>query len=194
MLDKILSLDTELLVYLNGLGSTTYDGLWLLITNQLNWTPLFLVLLFAIYKKLGARQTLFLLLGIALLIAFSDQVTNLFKNGFQRLRPCNNPEIKDIIRVVQFRSSYSFFSGHAATSMASTVFIHNNIKRYYKYTYLLFLWPLIFAYSRIYLGLHYPVDIMTGYTFGAIAGYVAFKIFRNLQLKHFPLHLVNSAN
>ncbi|MGO4822677.1 MULTISPECIES: phosphatase PAP2 family protein [unclassified Flavobacterium] len=194
MLDKILSLDTDLFVYLNGLGSTTYDGLWLLITNQLNWTPLFLVLLFAIYKKLGARQTLFLLLGIALLIAFSDQGANLFKNGFQRLRPCNNPEIKDIIRVVQFRSSYSFFSGHAATSMATSVFIYNNIKRYYKYTYLLFLWPLVFAYSRIYLGLHYPVDILAGYTFGAIAGYVAFKIFRNLQLKHFPFNPVKSAN
>jgi len=194
MLDKILSLDTDLFVYLNGLGSTTYDGLWLLITNQLNWTPLFLVLLFAIYKKLGARQTLFLLLGIALLIAFSDQGANLFKNGFQRLRPCNNPEIKDIIRVVQFRSSYSFFSGHAATSMATSVFIYNNIKRYYKYTYLLFIWPLVFAYSRIYLGLHYPVDILAGYTFGAIAGYVAFKIFRNLQLKHFPFNPVKSAN
>ena len=194
MLDKILSLDTDLFVYLNGLGSTTYDGLWLLITNQLNWTPLFLILLFAIYKKLGARQTLFLLLGIALLIAFSDQGANLFKNGFQRLRPCNNPEIKDIIRVVQFRSSYSFFSGHAATSMATSVFIYNNIKRYYKYTYLLFLWPLVFAYSRIYLGLHYPVDILAGYTFGAIAGYVAFKIFRNLQLKHFPFNPVKSAN
>lgn len=194
MIDKILSLDTELLIYLNSLGSLTYDKLWLLITNQLNWTPLFLVLLYVIYKKLGTRQTLFLLLGLAVLIAFSDQVTNLFKNGFQRLRPCNNPEIKDIIRVVQFRSSYSFFSGHAATSMASTVFIYNNIKRYFKYAHLLFLWPLIFAYSRIYLGLHYPVDIMTGYTFGAISGYVAFRIFKNLQIKYFSLVKISTNN
>jgi undecaprenyl-diphosphatase len=192
MIEQLLELDTQLLVFLNGLGSETYDGLWLLITNQLYWTPLFLVLLYFIYKKLGLKQTLWLLLGIAVLIAFSDQVTNLFKNGFQRLRPCNNPEINSIIRLVQIRKSFSFFSGHAATSMASAVFIYNNIKRYYNYSYLLFLWPLVFAYSRIYLGLHYPIDIITGYAFGAIAGFSAFKIYVQLQQKYFPIAETNT--
>jgi undecaprenyl-diphosphatase len=187
MIDQLLELDSDLLVFLNGLGSKTFDGFWLVVTNQLYWTPLFLVLLYFIYKKLGTRQTLYLLLAIAVLIAFSDQVTNLFKNGFQRLRPCNNPEINGIIRLVQIRKSFSFFSGHAATSMASAVFIYHNIKRYYKYAYLLFLWPLIFAYSRIYLGLHYPIDILTGYTFGAIAGFAGFKLYASLQQKYFPL-------
>jgi undecaprenyl-diphosphatase len=192
MIDKLLSLDTDLLIYLNGLGSKTYDGMWLLITNQLNWTPLFLLLLYVIMKKIGTKQTLFFLLGLGLLIAFSDQVTNLFKNNFQRLRPCNNPEIKEIIRLVQIRSSYSFFSGHAATSMASTMFIYHNIKRYFKNVHLLFLWPLIFAYSRIYLGLHYPIDILTGYTFGAISGYAAYRIFRVYQHKYFPIIAVEA--
>ncbi|OCB74464.1 phosphatase PAP2 family protein [Flavobacterium crassostreae] len=186
MLEQLLSLDTQLFIYLNGLGSSTYDWLWLRITRQLNWTPLFLVLLYLMLKKLGIKQTLYLLLAIAVLITFSDQVTNLFKNGFQRLRPCNNPVIKDSIRIVQSRSSYSFFSGHAATSMAVSVFIYHNIKHYFKYAYVLFLWSLVFAYSRIYLGLHYPVDILTGYLFGATSGCLAFWLFQNLQKKYFP--------
>ncbi|HEX9151710.1 MAG TPA: phosphatase PAP2 family protein, partial [Flavobacterium sp.] len=65
MLEKILSLDTELFIFLNGLGSETYDGLWLFITKQSNWIPLFLLLAYLLYKKLGAKQTLYMLLFIA---------------------------------------------------------------------------------------------------------------------------------
>ena len=76
MLEKILTLDTELLVYLNGLGSPAYDGLWLFITRQSNWVPLFLLLLYVIYKKLGVKQTLYLLLFITVIVAITDQTTN----------------------------------------------------------------------------------------------------------------------
>jgi undecaprenyl-diphosphatase len=187
MVDEILSLDTDLLVYLNGLGSETYDGLWLMITKQFNWIPLFLVLLYLLFKKLGTKQTLYLLLFVAVLITFTDQVTNLFKNGFQRLRPCNNPEINSVIRLVKTSNSFSFFSGHAANSMAVTTFLYCILKRYYKHTIFLFLWPLIFAYSRIYLGLHYPIDILTGYLFGMLSGYMMFKIYQNIRKKYFSI-------
>ena len=163
MLEKILTLDTELLVYLNGLGSPAYDGLWLFITRQSNWVPLFLLLLYVIYKKLGVKQTLYLLLFITVIVAITDQTTNLFKNGFQRLRPCNNPEINTVIRVVQVRNSFSFFSGHASNSMAVAAFLYFVLRDKIKFFGLIFVWPLIFAYSRIYLGLHYPGDILTGY-------------------------------
>jgi undecaprenyl-diphosphatase len=187
MLHKLISLDVQLFVYLNGLGSESYDGLWLFITKQINWIPLFLLLLYIIFKKLGAKQTLYVLLSIAILILITDQCTNLFKYNVQRLRPCNNPDIKTIIRIVQSRSSFSFFSGHAANSMASAVFIYHLIKPYFKYTFLLFLWPLIFAYSRIYLGLHYPLDILCGYLFGMLTGFSAFKVYQFTQIKYFPL-------
>lgn len=187
MLDKLLSLDTQLFVYLNGLGSDTYDGLWLFITKQINWIPFFLLLFYIIYKKIGKRQTLYVLLFIALLILITDQCTNLFKYTVQRLRPCNNPDIKDIIRIVQSRSSFSFFSGHAANSMAAAMFIYLLLKPYFKYTFLLFLWPLIFAYSRIYLGLHYPIDILCGYLFGMLSGLFVFRIYQFTQIKYFPL-------
>jgi len=187
MLEKVLSLDTNLLIYLNSLGSTQYDGLWLIITNQLNWLPLFLLLLYVIFKKLGTKQTLYLLLFIAVLLTFTDQVTNLFKNGFQRLRPCNNPEINTIIRVVKKSNSYSFFSGHAANSMAVATLLYFTLRQYSSYFILLFLWPLIFAYSRIYLGLHYPLDIFCGYVFGIFSGFLFSILYKKVQKKYFPV-------
>lgn len=187
MLDKILDLDTQLFIYLNGLGSEAYDGLWLFITKQFNWISFFVVLLYLIYKKIGVKQTLYLLLFIAVLITFTDKIANVFKNGFQRLRPCNTPEINGIIRVVKSSDTFSFFSGHAANSMAVATFLYFVMKRHYKYFVLLFLWPLIFAYSRIYLGLHYPLDIMCGYLCGLILGFVMYKVYLKVQQRYFPL-------
>ena len=185
MLEKILTLDTELLVYLNGLGSPAYDGLWLFITRQSNWVPLFLLLLYVIYKKLGVKQTLYLLLFITVIVAITDQTTNLFKNGFQRLRPCNNPEINTVIRVVQVRNSFSFFSGHASNSMAVAAFLYFVLRDKIKFFGLIFVWPLIFAYSRIYLGLHYPGDILTGYLFGFTFAFLMFKVYKIAQRNYF---------
>lgn len=186
MLEKLQYLDTQLFVYLNNLGSEKFDGFWLFITKQVNWIPLFLLLLYVIYKKIGVKQTLYLLFFIAVLITITDQTTNLFKNGFQRLRPCNNPEIKSFIRIVQVRNSYSFFSGHAANTMAVAAFLYLNFKQNFKYFALIFLWPLIFAYSRIYLGLHYPLDIFSGYLCGFIFGFLMYKTYKILQKKYFP--------
>lgn len=186
MLERIKELDINLLVYLNSLGSETFDKFWLIVTNQLNWTPLFLLMFYVIYKKIGGKQTLYVLLFIAILITFTDQTTNLFKHTFQRLRPCNNPDINSIIRVVQVRNSYSFFSGHAANTMAVATFLFLVLKRYFKYLGFLFLWPLIFAYSRIYLGLHYPGDILTGYFFGALFGFLIYLVYRKLKPQYFP--------
>jgi undecaprenyl-diphosphatase len=178
MLDKIVALDKELFVFLNGLGSTPYDGLWLLITKQIYWTPFFLVVFYLLFKKIGWKNFFIAIVFIALLILLCDQTANLFKNTFERLRPCNDFQIKDSIRIVKHSDSFSFFSGHATNSMATTVFMFFIIKKYYKYAFLLFLFPLIFAYSRIYLGLHFPSDILTGYLFGASFGFVFYLLYQ----------------
>lgn len=186
MFEKLHSLDTQLFIFLNSLGSESYDGFWLIITKQTNWIPLFLLLLYLIYKKTGIKQTAYLLLFVAVLILATDQITNVFKYTFQRVRPCNNPEINTFIRVVQSRSSFSFFSGHAANSMAVATFLYLIFKKQIKFFGLLFLWPLIFAYSRIYLGLHYPLDILSGYFFGGIMGFLMYKGYLLAINKNFP--------
>ncbi|MGC4040461.1 MAG: phosphatase PAP2 family protein [Flavobacterium sp.] len=185
MLEKIIQLDKEFLVYLNGLGSPAFDGMWIIITQQLYWTPVFLLIFFLLQKKLGWKDFGYYILFTALLILACDQTANLFKHGFERLRPCYDPEVMDIIRIPWKKSpSFSFFSGHAANSMATTVFAFGILKRYYKHSYLLFLFPLIFAYSRIYLGLHFPGDILTGYAFGALFGFICYKLYKKYILKN----------
>ncbi len=187
MFEKIIDLDKELLVYLNNLGSETYDDLWLIITKQLYWSPLFLLIFYLLQKKIGWKKFGYYILFTAVLLLICDQTVNLFKYGFERLRPVNDTEINGLLRIIKTSKSFSFFSGHATNSMASTVFGVLILRKYYKHAYLLFLFPLIFAYSRIYLGLHFPTDILTGYVFGATMGFVCYKLYQKFifrELSH----------
>lgn len=177
MLEKIIDFDKQAIVFLNNLGSETYDGLWLIITKQAYWTPFFLFIFYLLQKKIGWKKFGFYILFTAVLILICDQTVNLFKYGFERLRPINDEEINGLLRIVKTSKSFSFFSGHATNSMAATVFMVMILRKYYKHAYLLFLFPLIFAYSRIYLGLHFPTDILTGYVFGATMGFVCYKLY-----------------
>jgi undecaprenyl-diphosphatase len=185
MLEKIIALDKQLFVFLNGLGSEIFDNLWLGITKQYYWTPFFLVVFYLLQKKIGWKNLGIMILFIAVLILVGDQTANLFKAGIQRIRPCNDPEIKDFIRIVKSSNTFSFFSGHATSSMATTVFVFLIFKKHYRYAFLLFLFPLIFAYSRIYLGMHFPADILTGYAFGATFGFLCYKAHQYVQSKYF---------
>ena len=175
-LDKIIQYDIELLVYLNGLGTENWDGVWLLITNQLSWIPLYLLFFYMIFRSFGWKKGLGLVLLTALMVTFSDQFTVFLKNYFERLRPNRDPSINEIIRIVKNNSSFSFVSGHATTSTAVTFFMHLRLKKYYRYTGLFFIWPLLFSYSRVYLGVHFPIDVLTGALLGLLIGYSFFKL------------------
>ena len=184
MLEKIITIDKDLLVYLNSLGSPTYDNLWLIITKQAYCTPFFLFLAYLFYKKIGLKNLGIVILFIAVILLCCNTSVEFFKETFKRLRPCNDPEIKDIIRIVHQSDSYSFFSGHASNSMATMMFLFFILKKYYKYAILIFLYPLIFAYSRIYLGVHFPTDILTGYAFGALFAIIFYKLYQLFNKKY----------
>lgn len=191
MLETLLELDKNLFVFLNGLGSETFDGFWLFITKQVNWIPIFAIILYLVFKHLGWRHAVLIILVMALLIVLTDQTTNLFKNYFQRLRPVNNTDLDDVIHFVHKRSSFSFISGHASNSMAAAFFLYKVLKPYLKYMGFIFLWPLIFAYSRIYLGLHYPGDILCGYVWGILMSLIMLKLYVYLRDRFFPTQKEN---
>lgn len=183
-MEQLINLDKELFLFLNGLGSEPFDGFWMIITKQIYWSPFFIAIFYLIQKKLGWKGLGIIILFLAALITFTDQITNLFKYSFERLRPCNNPEFDGIMREVITRKSFSFFSGHASNSFATTTFVVLIIRKYYKHTYLLYLFPLVFAFSRIYLGLHYPGDILAGYIAGGIFGFGFYKLYLFIGKKY----------
>ena len=183
MLDYLIHLDKKLFIYLNNLGATPFDAIWLLITKQINWTPFFLILLFILYKKLGTKKLGIAILIVATLIAFTNEITDVIKFSVQRIRPCNDDALVGLIRVVKDSDTFSYFSGHAANSTAAMMFVFLILRQFFKYSYLLFLYPLIFAYSRIYLGLHYPLDIISGYAFGSLTGWLFYLLFEKISNK-----------
>jgi len=186
MIDQLLKNDTELFVFLNNLGSEPWDGLWLAITDKLTFIPLYAVLLYLLYKKFGLKSLLIFVVVIALMVTFTDQITNVFKRGFQRPRPCGAADLVDRVRFIAVRcGKYGFFSGHASNTMAAAVFAGLTLRPFYKnLIYIMVSWSLIVAFSRIYVGVHYPLDILCGLTFGAISGVLFYKIAKYL-LKRF---------
>lgn len=160
-----------------------WDGIWMFISNKYSAIPLYLLILFFTYKQFGIKKTLVAVLFVVLLIIASDQTSNLFKYGFKRLRPCHNENIAHLIRLVGNRCGglYGYFSAHAANSMAIAVFFGLLLRSKFPYLFsILILWAVIVSYSRIYLGVHFPLDVVTGMLIGLIYGalfYVFFKAF-----------------
>lgn len=185
MFEVLIQKDRDLLIYLNNLGSEQWDSFWLFITSQFNWAPLFALVIFLIFKNLGWKKGGFLFFFLILMVAFSDQFTNLIRVTFERLRPNNDISISHLLRTLIRPRSYSFTSGHATTSMAFSMFIWLFFKGSYKSIRLIFIFPLVFAYSRLYLGVHFPIDILTGATIGAIIGCTFFNVYSLIEQKLF---------
>ncbi|MGJ8594066.1 MAG: phosphatase PAP2 family protein [Aquaticitalea sp.] len=178
MIDQILQYDTELFIFLNSLGVKTWDPFWLAYTSKWNWIPFYALLLYLIFRYIGLKPMLITMVIVALMILATDQTTNLFKHGLHRLRPCHLAEIIERMRLVRegCGGQYGFFSGHASNTMAAAIFIGLMLKKKFKYLiYILIFWAMLMAYSRVYIGVHYPLDIVIGMSFGAIMGYVFYR-------------------
>ncbi len=177
-MEQLVQYDHELFLFLNSLGSTTWDGFWLFITNKLYAAPLYAFLLFLIYKQLGLKKTVIIVLLVALMITCTDQLANLFKHGFERPRPCRVEAWKASMRFVAERCGrYGYFSAHAASTMAAAIFAGLILRS--RYTYLVFMllfWSALVGYSRIYLGVHYPGDVLTGWVIGALLGFSFYRL------------------
>lgn len=179
MIDSLINYDIELLIFLNNLGTTTWDGFWLFMTNKYSAIPLYLVLLYFCYYYFGIKKTVVIVIFIALLITVSDQTSNLFKYGFKRLRPCHDENIAHLVRLVKSScgGKYSYFSAHAANSMAIAIYFGLLFKKQIKYLFTgLVIWAVVVSYSRIYIGVHFPLDVLTGISFGILYGTIFYKL------------------
>lgn len=185
-MEQLSQLDHKLFLFLNNLGSPHWDWFWLTISDKWMAIPFYALLLFLLFRKLGWKTTIFTLLAVTLLIASTDQLANLFKHGFQRLRPCGQEGVKEYARFVAARCGhYGFFSAHAANSAGVAVFLGMVFRKYYrKMIWFLAFWAVLVAYSRVYLGVHYPGDILVGIIIGSCFGYLFFRLYTFLLKKY----------
>ena len=180
MLEKLLELDRELLLYINKFGIVDHDGFWLFVTNPISWLPLYLGILIAIWFYFTPSKFYSIFLQILLILFVCGLATYLVKISVGRLRPEHLLSFKNHLRVLTYPTSFSFFSGHAANSFAVTTFVVLVLRKKTKWSYLFFIWPLLFAYSRMYLGVHYPSDIFIGTLVGVS---IALLIYKYVYLK-----------
>jgi len=179
MIDQLIEYDKELFLFLNNLGVESWDGFWMFYTTKFYWIPLYAILLYLMFKNHNRKTFLITILVVALMVSFTDQVTNLFKYGFERFRPCHDETVNSLMRLVKpsCGGRYGFFSGHASNSMAVAVFTGLMLKHKYKYLiFLMLFWAAAMAYSRVYIGVHFPLDIFCGMIFGALSGFGFYKL------------------
>lgn len=185
MLEFITNIDTWLTLLLNGSDSVMLDTIAVTATKTSTWIPLGIVLLYVLIRMKNWKNALLVILCVAIAITLADQMASgIFKPLVARLRPSHNPELQGVIDIVgDYRGGrYGFFSSHAANTCAVAVFL-SLLFRKRIFTIAICSWAMVNSWTRLYLGVHYVGDIMVGLIWGALVGWIVFRLYRFLTLK-----------
>ena len=160
------------------------------LTSFVTWSPFFVIAIYFLYKKY-LKKIVIVLLSFSLLIGISDHLSNLVKKSVKRYRPSHNLQLKDkIISLENYKGGqYGFVSSHAANSFGIAyllILFFNELKKRWKL--LILAWAILICYTRIYLGVHYPSDIIGGSLIGLTAAFISKYIFNQLEMIFYPLN------
>ena len=190
-MESLQQIDSSIFLFFNGLHASWADILFYYISNRFVWIPLYLLLAFFLFRRYRKKAWI-LLAAVVLSVFLSDQSCNLIKRTIERPRPSHETELVDQVHLVSEPDGtlykggpYGFPSSHAANAMALALIVVAFLTREKKlWTVLMLCWVLLVSYSRIYLGVHYPGDIVVGWCVGALwSGLIIFVLRRTMLLK-----------
>lgn len=186
-MEQLLEWDRDLLLFFNGFHSSWADPVMLSLTRTEVWIPLYAFFIYLIFRNYGKKGWI-VLLGVVVTIVLADQITSsIMKPFFQRLRPSHEPGLEGVIHLVNgYRGgTYGFASSHAANTFGIATFLFLLFRSRYRWITLVFIWAALMTYTRLYLGVHYPGDILAGGLVGMGSGFLGFRVLR-LFPKEFP--------
>ena len=187
MLEILNNIDTEVFLYLNWKHNEFWDFIMYWASNKFVWIPLYAFLLFLIVKKFK-KETIWILIAVVVLTILSDQLSVAIKNIFERLRPCHDPELEGLVHIVKDKcgGNFGFVSSHACNHFSLAVFLSILFFKKIKYfTFPILFWAAFISYSRIYLGVHYPGDVIFGAILGTLIGLLIGKAYKLIQRRYF---------
>ena len=186
---KIQDMDMQVLSLFNGSDNIMLDQMVQILTSGLTWIPLYVMLFFVVMRNNETMGQIALVVGSAIFcVLFADGlVDGIIKQLAERWRPSNDPTFKYMVQVVDDirLKGYSFCSAHAANTMSLAVFFSLLI-RSKMLTITLVIWSLINCWTRLYLGVHYPSDILCGMIIGIIVGILVYLLYYKIYLRIYP--------
>ncbi|MGM0612149.1 MAG: phosphatase PAP2 family protein [Bacteroidota bacterium] len=188
MLDFLISTDKSIFLALNQLHSPFFDHLMWWISDKYIWIPVYAFLLYLVFRYKG-KKGFILLFFIALLVTLTDQTSvKLFKDVFERLRPCHDPTLEGMVHIVNNKcgGQFGFVSSHAANTFGIAIFLTMLLKSHLRWIgWPLIIWAAVVSYSRIYLGVHFPGDILGGALLGIFWGLIIYYLYRFTKHRFF---------
>ncbi len=184
MLENLIDLDQHLFLLLNGGGSPFFDNIMLAISSHWFWVPLYLFLLVYFIKTNGIKGLIDIGIIFLTLLITDQTAVHFFKEVFERLRPCHDPIIADQVRLVAEHcgGQFGFVSSHATNSFG-LMLVSAGLIRKRPFTIFILMWALLVSYSRIYIGVHYPGDILGGMILGLLLGSLVLIINKLIRKK-----------
>ena len=167
-MSSLIAIDEKLFLFFNGSHTPIVDTIMVLFSAPLTWLPLYFLLAYLVYREGKFCRLLWYLLCAGLVVLLADRISVLcFKNVFQRLRPCHNPALQGLVYLPRGHcgGAYGFVSSHAANIFGIAMLSIFFIRRRWV-LFMLLLWAVAVGYSRVYMGVHYPGDVLCGAILG----------------------------